>query len=714
MRSKLALLTAAALFCTLTACAGTPDPSPSGEDAVPAALSHACRSVPLTEDPDLENAALFPAKDLLLMQGYRESDETTVLALFDGTDDSMVKIGFGNDEVIAADLSEDTLTLFCSQFLAETQSYRHTLRTFDTELNVLGTEDVTDKWGSDVWIYDWCRCPDGSELISGDHGIVIAKPDSTPQEIACSGEFPKFCQSPDGTVWIVPNGETALRLDPDLLTLQTPGIPGLPQQNVSNGGYYNGSGNYDLLFSDETALYGLHAASGETEELINFAASNFTEFSGCMALADGRFILRDEGAMVGTGSLWLLTRRTQAEADSMKTISVAAVNFYQEDMSRIARFNRQADGCRLVVKEYCDNDGNDYDKAQAQFYQDLLTGSVPDMVLLWSNYEMLANKGLFEDLRPWMERDPDFHEADYLMPVLDSLSYKGHLERICFNFSAHFFAMKSRFAGQKNTLTPQELLTLDLPEGMQLFDNSGGQEMAFQRMIVNNLGGFVNYENGTCSFDSDEFITLLELVGSIPKGNSVNGADCYQNDRVLLSDVSLRSLMDLRGAKEVTFRDEDIQLMGINPSGESGGIIRPLGMTMISAQSEHKEICWEYIKFCLREENQINTRTSFLGFPVNRAALEKKITYETRKDASRGHSYETPDGEQISFSDPTPQDAQEVTAYLDNLHECVYLDENVIAIVQEESGKYFSGDCTAQNAAETIQGRVQIYLSEQN
>ena len=43
----------------------------------------------------------------------------------------------------------------------------------------------------------------------------------------------------------------------------------------------------------------------------------------------------------------------------------------------------------------------------------------------------------------------------------------------------------------------------------------------------------------------------------------------------------------------------------------------------------------------------------------------------------------------------------------------IYCDEDILAVIEEEAFRYFSGAITAEKAAEYIQNRVSIYLAEQ-
>ena len=62
---------------------------------------------------------------------------------------------------------------------------------------------------------------------------------------------------------------------------------------------------------------------------------------------------------------------------------------------------------------------------------------------------------------------------------------------------------------------------------------------------------------------------------------------------------------------------------------------------------------------------------------------------------------------------PTAEEAAELTAYIDGITVCGIPDEFIYNIVEEETARYFAGDCTAEDAARIIQSRVSLYLAEQ-
>ena len=62
----------------------------------------------------------------------------------------------------------------------------------------------------------------------------------------------------------------------------------------------------------------------------------------------------------------------------------------------------------------------------------------------------------------------------------------------------------------------------------------------------------------------------------------------------------------------------------------------------------------------------------------------------------------------------TPEERDDLERYIRSCDTYMMLDSTVKNIVLEEAEKYFAGDCTAEDAAKTIQSRAELYLSEQS
>ena len=721
MKRTLALLTAAVMLLGMTGCAKTA-PSTEKEPAgatLTVALSHSWKGIPLTDDPDFSNPGYTVCGDKIVLRGWKQ-DYSLMIALYDIATGSLTKAPVGPDDTTehmgldGFDWRDGKLTLLVEFWKEEGKgALRLEYQIYDSSLNLIETRPFTIDMEKAESVFQWRVLPDGTQVLRTSEGLFLYDEQNGKQKVS-DDSLGSIVLSPDGTVWLVPDGGTPKCLDRETLTLAPLQMDDLPTQSHNNGGYYDGFGDYALLCTDKDALYGLKPDTGEKELLVNFADSDLVEADGFAPLPDGRLLCSMYDYLAYRPETLLLTPRTQEETDSIHTVMLSSFYFDQETQSRIARFNRQADGYRLVLKSYYDNSDptQDYDKARQSYTDDLLAGNVPDIMLIGDDYQMLSNKGLFEDMRPWMEQDPDFHAEDYMMNVLEAGSYKGRLERIPWKFFVDTSMAKTEFVGDQTNLTPDEVFALDLTEGMQYLYGGMFRSEEMGRLLMRTMGNYVDYANATCSFDSEEFVSLLMLANTVPEGKLPEGDYCYQEDRVLLCPTSLWSLESYHMEHEVTFGNADITLCGIGCDG--GSLIMTSGIA-VSAQSKEKQAAWEFIKFNLQEDQQyFGSEAPVSGFPINRKALKQMLADDTIPHDEHHRASRQMDGVEVEYGAATQEELAFFQNYLDSLHTSSLDDTKITAIVQEEAGKYFAGDCTAEDAAKAIQGRVSVYLAEQS
>ncbi len=492
----------------------------------------------------------------------------------------------------------------------------------------------------------------------------------------------------------------------------------MPRVGGNRGELLPGNAQYDALCYTTEYLYGINFADGSAETLLSWQESDLLASNdriGTLLLPDGRVLMPtvDDATLLNSFDLYLLTARTQEEVDSMKLITLGDVsspgtNSWVEKL--VCKYNRQAEGCRIVTKNYWDENASDF--GTDALTQDLLDGFVPDILCSIPDYRMFSEKGLFEDLSVWMENDPDFNEDEYLMNFFEALKYNGRLECMGFVFAVDTYAAKTEFLGGTERLTLADYANLKLPEGMELL-SSADRASAFEWLMSCQLGEYVDYENATCSFDSEEFISLLEWFGSFPEKAAVSDDYAYRENRALLYPTQLGSLQNYHRTVQCQFGNADVTLTGTPIHAEgNGGVFATLGLLTVSSASEYKKEIWEFLKFCLSEEVQSNKGAQSYGFPVNLKALERVMDEQvsgTEKLPSVSFG-----GEMVQLTPPTEQEAAQVREYLKGVTFCSYLDDPTIKnIVEEETAKCFAGDCTAEDAAKIIQSRVSLYLAEQ-
>ena len=711
MKKTLALLTAAILFgCCSGCCKETSEPLPIIETTPPGAtmevsLSHSYAGKPLDTGDIKWFQDCVSFGDKILAKGYTGDKFCPVL--FDPDTEELRKTSVGDSSSIAGiDIADDKIDVMLVSHNEDYTGFRLELVTYDSSLNELQRGDVTEAWGNPSEPGSWARDAQGnSYLRSFAVGILLLKPDGTLHTIEGTDETETQFRGRDGRVYSIPGHQdsSVAVYNPDTLKKENINIT-LPRYGFNKTFILPGNAQYDFLCYNDVYVYGVTVEDGNVTELMNWDESDFKSICGdtVFLLPDGRIMLYEHEEKTN----WLLTPRTQEEMDSLKLISFATTYGSSSGswvLDKVRLYNRQAEGHRITIKRY--NDGQIDD--QKGLEDDLLNGIVPDILSAdVSNYQALSNKGLFEDLSVWMENDPDFHEEDYLMNFFDSMRYKGRLERMAFYFSISAWMMKTEFAG----LSAPEYA--GMPDGMSLL---GGMDRntALEKIVYYQLGNFVDYDSGTCRFDTPQFTELLEQLNTLPAHTGVEDEYALEENRALLYHSHLYNLQLYHAIVQTTFGNADVTLTGAPFGTEgNGGTFSPGTEIMMSSASAYKEEIWAFIKFCLNEENQM-PKDAVEIFPVRTDALTATLEFAQQSEEN-STSYMTYGGKSVELMPATAKEADKLLAYIRGITLSDYTDIAVRNIVSEEAGKYFAGDCTAAEAVNVIQSRASLYLAEQS
>ena len=139
----------------------------------------------------------------------------------------------------------------------------------------------------------------------------------------------------------------------------------------------------------------------------------------------------------------------------------------------------------------------------------------------------------------------------------------------------------------------------------------------------------------------------------------------------------------------------------------------------MSSASKVKDGAWQFIRQFLLEDHQASITYSF---PVSRKALDLLAQDAmTQKYVENEDGEQVPDeliyyvgGQEVRITVMTEEEAGRVLDLLTSVDHRLYQNEDVLAIVEEEAAAYFAGEKTAEETAQIIQSRIQIYISESN
>ena len=148
----------------------------------------------------------------------------------------------------------------------------------------------------------------------------------------------------------------------------------------------------------------------------------------------------------------------------------------------------------------------------------LPASSIPDR---GGTFDILAAKGAFADLYTFMEKDPEINTSTLNSHVLSLFENEGELPFLITGYSIETLYGEERYVGTGTNWTFDEFVRKweEMPEGSAIAGHNT-RNYIYYTVLRRNITSFIDYRNGVCSFDSPEFIRMLDFIGTFaPAGN---------------------------------------------------------------------------------------------------------------------------------------------------------------------------------------------------
>ena len=415
-----------------------------------------------------------------------------------------------------------------------------------------------------------------------------------------------------------------------------------------------------------------------------------------------------------------LTKTPYDQVPQKTTLTLACVYLGYDIKNQILDFNRKSSDYRIEVRDYSEfNTEDDYSAGYTKLITEIGSGAVPDIMLTDGlPIETFGAKGLLADLWPFIDADEELGgRAGVVEPVFNALSQDGKLYEISSSFYITTIAGPASIVGTEPGWTYEEMYAaLDqMPEGCELFSLGTTRSDVFSSICMLNLSRFVDWTTGECSFDSDDFISLMEFANRFPETfdwehhewtNEDSDAYRIKEGRQLLVTLSLSDPYSYNYYSEMF--NGDMALKGFPDVPGSGAVFNMNGTGLaIASTCENQDAAWSFVRTLLTREYQENYT---YGFCTNRELCEENLQSMVGQSY---YSYDQVTGEEkeIIF---TQENADLITDLINNTSMVAdYNTSQINDIINEEVAYYFSGEKTAQDVAATIQNRVSIYVNEQ-
>lgn len=563
----------------------------------------------------------------------------------------------------------------------------------------------------------WLLSDQGLILSCGPDGGILTR-----SELKSTQYSPGFYLSRSGDVSLMLAQKSGMGLDVAALDPET-GRPGETLWSLGSEGYLLsfGSEGCDACYTDSETLYAMSAGS-EPEALLNWVNCDVNSSAVlCTCVLEGGdvlILLREYGNWSQERCWAVRLVKTPASELAEKTqLSLACLYGDYEIKEMVLDFNRRSEDCRIEYRDYSQyNTDEDNSLGLMRLVTEMGAGRAPDILLTNGlPVESLAAQGLLADLWPLIEADEGLGGREGVVePFFDALSLDGRLYEVSRGFALQTLAGPSTVVGTESGWSFDELYEAlgRMPEGCAVFPAASGWTSfyAASELCSLSIDGFVDWERGECSFDSEGFVQLLDFASLFPA--SIDFGDEYLSEsESLRSGAALLCPLYITGFSQYAdyagwFGEAGMTAIGYPELPGSGAVFAPdYNGLAISADCEDIEAAWGFVRQLLDEDNQLAGSYGAGSFPTNRAAFDSRLE-SALKGSGSGSA-----GDRPAF---TEEHAEALLTLIEGTRLTrSRIDDGLRAIIDEELSAFFAGARDAKETAGLIQDRAGTWIKEQ-
>lgn len=488
-----------------------------------------------------------------------------------------------------------------------------------------------------------------------------------------------------------------------------------------------GSGDYDFYYEINAGIIGYNISEKKTVKVFDFIASGIDSdlISFKYMVSPEKFIAVTYDESDYTQKIMFFNKVDPSSIEDKTTLTLATLWSDDSTKQSVINFNKENSKYRIVIKDYSEEDD-----PMAKMSADIAAGSIPDIYIVDNgignlSIQQCVAKGMFEDLTPYFEKDPDVNTNDILPNVLEALKVDGKIYFTADNFTAFTMMCKK--------MDP-EIDGWNFAEFREFVESKGDDVKAFEdntqnglldAFLYNVIDDYIDWSAGKAYFDGEEFKNLLEFCGKGEPGE-LNWEDydetefmsSLKNGKLLFMSVMLTP-QDLQMYKAV-FGGE-VSLPGFPCADRNGKAISLQNCMAISSKCADKEGAWEFVKQQMTREYQGKNYVWAWGMPTRSDIFDLYMkvytTSEEYVDEFGNEIY--PRMGSMGFNDleieshPLTAEEEEIFRhYIETANEAKWYDDNIAEIVREEAQSYFKGDKSLDEVCTIINGRVTTYINE--
>lgn len=594
-----------------------------------------------------------------------------------------------------------------------------------TELDRIECDDFLDK-KKEKDVYDFSLDANGNVVLYGGNTLYYVEADfGNVEKIKKVGldDLYGTLFLKDGT--ILCHGYTDSGVSEEFVTIDLEENKVKKADNIKISGFvletFPGFGDYDFCYANMSGIYGYNIESQVWTGIMDFMSTGIgiDELFGMISMGDGRFLgipPKEESS-----SFVVYTKQENSEADARTEIYYGTIGIEEEIRAAIVEFNKSNENYRIVIKDYFEEED-----PVTKMNLDIAAGNAPDVIdLAACNADEYISKGLVEDLTPYLEKDSDIGEDDFIPSLLEAMQIDGRVYYIPPSFQLSTLVGRQSDVGTGTGWTFEEFnnLLAGKPADVRPFVSDNHIDI-LASLLDAGESDYIDWQTGVCSFDSENYKNILKIA----KERGVDSEYDYEKADDVAKEIMNGNILfnvGFVGLDDIQIYDYlyggDYNYIGY-PNSERDGSYYFFPIQMgIYTKSDNKEGAWEFVRTFLTKEYQgtmmseINapTRQDCFDLMIEGAMAEKEYVNAMGKEVHPRDKECHIGGGSIKLG---PLSQEQANAYVDlvkRTRKVGYFNDAVTEILLEEAQNYFSGKNSLDEAVEYTQNRVSTYVNEQ-
>lgn len=406
--------------------------------------------------------------------------------------------------------------------------------------------------------------------------------------------------------------------------------------------------------------------------------------------------------------------RTEGETSEKQELVIAFGYKHLALLKSISRFNRQSDQYHItaIMKEE-DETMEDYGRA---IQMEMSAGRGPDILIddFISDTSGYITNGYFASLDDVLDKEEDYLQSAFVGGRKDGILYG-----VPYDFTLRFVSYSQEFTGERDFWTlPEFMKAVEASEAKTLMRGCSEMDIIMWCGLYDNGNTeYIDWEKKESHLTEQPFIKLLQFAEKYADKENVSREEEGELLRNNNAVATLSEMYDLREMENLDSCWEGKAAILGYPRSDQKGVYIQSRYLYVNSNSTNLEGVKGFLRFLLSAEEQkkyisMNMDGSFIGYrpylPVNLEAFdyliecESNLTNREKKNLSGSFQRSGLTEEQIITLRDLVNNALPDNFYAKELY-------NMVA---EELQPYFEGQKSAEEVADILDNRVQLYLDE--